>query len=196
MAQYHVKNGSALDKAFKVYGGHHIVSAGKEGDVLNAAELTEAQIADLAAAGIKIKVIEASDEGAFMGGRDGNSDTPEMAQLRTQFDAEYASLKAEHDRAVGILETACNENEDLKARITSLEAEVKAKGDELAALQAGAQDNGARAPFVVLDKGRGWWAITQDNKEVTKSLREDDVKDFAGLDFDKQSAFVEANKPE
>jgi hypothetical protein len=56
MAQYHVKNTSHLDKAFKVYGGHHIVPAGKEDDVLNGAELTEAQIEAFARDGVKVTV--------------------------------------------------------------------------------------------------------------------------------------------
>ncbi|WP_449395580.1 hypothetical protein [Devosia riboflavina] len=58
MAQYRVNNGSSLDKAFKVYGGHHIVSAGKEDDVLNAADLTEAQIDAFARDGVKVTKVE------------------------------------------------------------------------------------------------------------------------------------------
>lgn len=54
MAQYRVKNGSSLDKAFKVYGGHHIVSAGKEDDIPDAAELTEAQIDAFARDGVTV----------------------------------------------------------------------------------------------------------------------------------------------
>lgn len=54
MAQYRVKNTSHLDKAFKVYGGHQIVAAGKEDDVLNATELTEAQIDAFARDGVKV----------------------------------------------------------------------------------------------------------------------------------------------
>jgi hypothetical protein len=56
MAQYRVKNTSHLDKAFKVYGGHHIVPAGKEDDIPNAAELTEAQIEAFARDGVKVTV--------------------------------------------------------------------------------------------------------------------------------------------
>lgn len=64
MALYRVKNGSSLDKAFKVYGGHHIVPAGKEDDVLNAAELSEGQIEALARDGVKVtaKTEKAKDE--------------------------------------------------------------------------------------------------------------------------------------
>lgn len=61
MAQYRVKNGSALDKAFKVYGGHHIVGAGKEDDVLEANELTEAQIDAFARDGVKV-TLKADDK--------------------------------------------------------------------------------------------------------------------------------------
>lgn len=52
---YHVKNSSAVDKAFKVKGGHMVVHAGKEADVADAKELTEAQIEALEREGVKVK---------------------------------------------------------------------------------------------------------------------------------------------
>ncbi len=52
---YHVKNGSAVDKAFKVRGGHTVVPAGKEADVTDAKELTEAQIDAFEREGVKVK---------------------------------------------------------------------------------------------------------------------------------------------
>lgn len=52
---YHVKNGSAVDKAFKVRGGHAVVPAGKEADVTDAKELTEAQIDAFEREGVKVK---------------------------------------------------------------------------------------------------------------------------------------------
>jgi hypothetical protein len=56
MARCHVKNTPPLDKAFKVYGGHHIVAAGKEYDALNAAEMTEAQINAFARDGVTVTI--------------------------------------------------------------------------------------------------------------------------------------------
>ena len=56
MAQYHVKNTSHLDKAFKVRGGHQVIPAGKNADVLDARELTEAQIDALARDKVKVTV--------------------------------------------------------------------------------------------------------------------------------------------
>ncbi|GGF24378.1 hypothetical protein GCM10011321_14700 [Youhaiella tibetensis] len=54
MAQYHVKNGSFLGKAFKVWGGHQVVPAGCEAEVPDAKELSEAQIEALAQEGVKV----------------------------------------------------------------------------------------------------------------------------------------------
>ncbi|MBN9074303.1 MAG: hypothetical protein J0H34_22425 [Rhizobiales bacterium] len=55
MAEYHVKNGSHVDKAFKVRGGHQVVPAGKEADVVDAKEITEAQIDAFEREGVKVK---------------------------------------------------------------------------------------------------------------------------------------------
>lgn len=55
MAEYHVKNGSAVAKAFKVKGGHTVVPAGKDADITNAKELTEAQIEAFEREGVKVK---------------------------------------------------------------------------------------------------------------------------------------------
>jgi hypothetical protein len=63
MANYHVKNGSHVDKAFKVYGGFDIVKAGQEGDVETIDPLTEAQID--AFARDRVKVVDAGGAAAF-----------------------------------------------------------------------------------------------------------------------------------
>jgi hypothetical protein len=55
MAEYHVKNGSHVAKAFKVRGGHIVVPAGKEADIVDAKELTEAQIEAFEREGVKVK---------------------------------------------------------------------------------------------------------------------------------------------
>lgn len=88
----------------------------------------------------------------------------------------------------------------LQARVTELEALLKAANDEITTLKAGndgqggSGSGGTPGSYAVTDKGSGWFAITLDGKEVTKSLRKDDVAGFADLDADKQKAFVEANK--
>lgn len=51
---YHVNNNSHVDKAFKVRGGHTVVAAGKEAEVVDAKELTEAQIDGLDREGVKV----------------------------------------------------------------------------------------------------------------------------------------------
>lgn len=53
--EYYVKNGSAFAKAFKVRGGHQVVPAGKEADLVGAKELTEAQIEAFEREGVKLK---------------------------------------------------------------------------------------------------------------------------------------------
>lgn len=49
--------------------------------------------------------------------------------------------------------------------------------------------------YAVTDKGRGWFVVTKGGQEVTKSLREDDVKDFDGMSEEDKAAFVELHKP-
>lgn len=52
---YHVKNGSHVAKAFKVRGGHTVVPAGKNADLVGAKELTEEQIEAFEREGVKVK---------------------------------------------------------------------------------------------------------------------------------------------
>lgn len=64
MAEYHVKNGSPVDKAFKVKGGHTVVPAGKDADITDAKELTEAQIEAFEREGVKVKAKASSKANA------------------------------------------------------------------------------------------------------------------------------------
>lgn len=52
------------------------------------------------------------------------------------------------------------------------------------------------ASYAVKDKGRGWFAITDGNTEVTKSLRADDVEGFDSMSDADKAAFVQAHKSE
>lgn len=51
---YTVKNGSPIDRAFKVRGGFHVVVANSEAEVANARPLTEEQIDAFARDGVKV----------------------------------------------------------------------------------------------------------------------------------------------
>jgi len=133
-----------------------------------------------------------SDDAEFVDGRNADGDTPEMAELRSQFDAAYARLQGEHQTAAGQVEALTGQVKTLTARVNELEAEVKAKNDQIAAFNPGG--DGQAAAYAVVDKGRGWWVVTQDGKEVTKSLREDDVKEFDKLSDTDKAAFVDLHK--
>ena len=50
--------------------------------------------------------------------------------------------------------------------------------------------------YAVKEKGSGWYAITKDGQEVTKSLRKDDVDGFDAMSDADKAAFVELHKPE
>ncbi|MDY8108263.1 hypothetical protein U0C82_03750 [Fulvimarina sp. 2208YS6-2-32] len=50
------------------------------------------------------------------------------------------------------------------------------------------------SPYAVKEKGAGWFAVTKDGEEVTKSLRKDAVELFPAMTEDEKATFVEANK--
>lgn len=54
----------------------------------------------------------------------------------------------------------------------------------------------ATTGYAVKEKGSGWYAITKDGQEVTKSLRKDDVEGFDELSDDDKAAFADLHKPE
>lgn len=54
MPSYKVENNSGRDKAVKVYGGLEVVERGETKTIENATEMTERQIEDFAAQGVKI----------------------------------------------------------------------------------------------------------------------------------------------
>lgn len=121
--------------------------------------------------------------------RDENGDTPGEAQLRRQFDAAYKQQGEQ-------LQAKQVEIDALNGKITDLKADIESRDAEIAALRAGQANSNATGTYAVLDKGRGWWAITLDGKEVTKSLREDDVKEFDKLSDADKAAFVDLHKPD
>lgn len=113
--------------------------------------------------------------------RDENGDTPEMAEMRKRFDASFAALRTE-------LNTE-------KGKVADLQNALAERDERIAALTQGT--GGDRpAGYVVTDKGSGWFVITKDGDEVTKSLRRDVVADFDAKSDDEKAAFVAANKPD
>lgn len=96
MAQYHVKNGSHVAKAFKVRGGHQVVPAGKEADLVDAKELTEAQIEAFEREGVKVKVKgskEKKDEEA--------GDTKSAAEVLAMADGNFMAFKSAASKLLG-----------------------------------------------------------------------------------------------
>jgi hypothetical protein len=91
------------------------------------------------------------------------------------------------------------ENVDLLQRVGDLTGEkatladlLAARDAELATLKAAA--NTVATGFVVSEKSPGWYVITKDGAEVTKSLRKDDVAEFPSMSDEDKAAFVELNK--
>lgn len=54
----------------------------------------------------------------------------------------------------------------------------------------------AGSGYAIRDKGRGWFVVTHDGQDMTKSLREEDVSGFDEFSDADKAAFVEANKAE
>lgn len=104
--------------------------------------------------------------------------------------------KAESDVSLAALQAQLAERDatitGLNKAVTDRDQTIDGLKAELAALQAPAP--AGAGSYSVLDKGRGWWAITQAGKEVTKSLREEDVKDFDKLPDADKLAFVDLHK--
>lgn len=52
------------------------------------------------------------------------------------------------------------------------------------------------AGYVVTEKGQGWYVITKDGEEVTKSFRKADLDGFDTMSDEDKGAFVELHKKE
>jgi hypothetical protein len=61
---------------------------------------------------------------------------------------------------------------------------------------AGKDGQTAAPTFAVKDKGAGWFVVTKDGQEATKSFRKADLEGFDAMSAEDKAAFVEANKPE
>lgn len=109
--------------------------------------------------------------------------TPEVAELREKFATAYTALQA---KAEGLERDVA----DRDARIADLEKQLAAAK----ASSAPAAQPPAASPYAVEAKPGGWFAVTQDGAEVTKSLRKDDLGDFDALSEEAKAAFVEKHK--
>lgn len=97
MAQYHVKNEGFLAKAFKVRGGHQVVPAGKSVDVLDAKELTEAQIEAFARDKVKVTV-----KGKAKAEKSKDDDQPKTAaEVLELADGNFMTFKAAASKVLG-----------------------------------------------------------------------------------------------
>lgn len=91
---------------------------------------------------------------------------------------------------------APGETKDLDVVETKAHKARVERGDFKVGAKAVKEPEKAFEGYAVTDKGRGWFVITKDGAEVTKSLREDDVKGFADKSDEDKAKFVEAAKPE
>jgi hypothetical protein len=96
---YHVKNNSHVDKAFKVRGGHTVVPAGKEAEIVDAKALTEAQIDALDREGVKVK----AKGGKAKEEKPKDDDQPKTAAevLAIAETAHFQTFKAEAAKVLG-----------------------------------------------------------------------------------------------
>ena len=100
MAQYHVKNGSFVDKAFKVRGGYQIVPAGKDEIVKEARELSEAQIDAFARDGVKVSA--KAEEKAKDDGKGAQPKTAsEVLAMATAEGVHFKTFEAEAKKLLG-----------------------------------------------------------------------------------------------
>ncbi|UPT53450.1 hypothetical protein [Synechococcus phage Ssp-JY39] len=93
--EYHVKNGSAFAKAFKVRGGHQVVPAGKEADLVDAKELTEAQIDAFERDGVKVKAKDGK------GKKDNAGEAKSATKVLAMADGNFMAFKSAASKLLG-----------------------------------------------------------------------------------------------
>jgi len=75
----------------------------------------------------------------------------------------------------------------LKGREASGEIKIEGKATKPKSASSG---------YAVKDKGAGWYVVTKDGAEVTKSLRKDAVEGFDAKSDEEKATFVDTNKAE
>ena len=93
--EYHVKNGSAFAKAFKVRGGHQVVPAGKEANLVDARELTEAQIETFERDGVKVKAKGGKAK------KDDAGDAKSATEVLAMADGNFMAFKSAASKLLG-----------------------------------------------------------------------------------------------
>lgn len=96
MAEYQVKNGSHVAKAFKVRGGHTVVPAGKEVNILDAKELTGAQIDAFARERVKV-----SAKVKTTAKKDDAGDAKSAADVLAMADGNFMAFKSAASKLLG-----------------------------------------------------------------------------------------------
>lgn len=107
MTVYHIKNGSPVDKAFKVHGGHVIVRAGMEDTVETLDPLSEEMLSSLEQDGVEISegvAKPAETSGLIAQHRGGgryfvmDGDNP-VGEAMTKDDAEAFNVLSDEEKA-------------------------------------------------------------------------------------------------
>ncbi len=213
MMNYHVKNGSYVAKAFKVRGGHQVVPARTSVDVLDARELTDAQIAELSLVGIAVKAIDPTQ---IRDNRDDNGDTNGEALLRKQFDASWNQARAAAGAADGeSLNDAISRLVSNGASAESFEAELRStlgldEGEGIIEAIAALKDRIAELELHIeeLEKeddttpkleakhrgGGSYSVLDADGKELVEKLDKDAAEKFNALSDEEKAAFVIEHK--
>ncbi|MCF3934341.1 hypothetical protein L1787_13070 [Acuticoccus sp. M5D2P5] len=198
MATLQVENGAIRAKAFKVYGGFVRVRPGKTAIIKDAAELTHDRIAAFDREGVK--VTQMVDEA-----RESAGDQLPVAPRIFESKAWAAEVEAIAAAAVRKLLDEHPQTQEDAAVAQPADpgpspppAEASATVVPLATTEPVPPRAAfeAKPSFTVIDKGRGWYVITADGKELTKSLRKEDVDGFDALSDEDKGAFVEAHKVE
>ncbi|NTE87203.1 hypothetical protein [Agrobacterium rubi] len=107
----------------------------------------------------------------------------QMDELKTKFEEQTAEIGRLKSENVDLT----TKNTEQAEKITELEALVA----ELKAAPVNDDDKG----YAVKTKGGGYYVITLDGADVTKSLRKDDVAEFPTMSDADKAAFVELHKP-
>lgn len=211
---YHVKNGSYVAKAFKVRGGHQVVPARTSVDVLDARELTEAQIVELSLVGIEVNVIDPAQ--AKGSNRDDNGDTKGEALLRKQFDASWNQARAAAGAADGeSLNDAISRLVSNAASAESFEEELRstlglnkdegiiegiaALKDRIAELELQIEElekeDDTTPELEAKHRGGGSYSVLDaDGKELVEKLDKETAEKFNVLSDEEKAAFVSEHK--
>lgn len=125
---------------------------------------------------------EGTTDDVMVGGRDGNGDTAEMAELRHRFDGAWARLSAEHEAGKAALATANEEIGALKTKVADLERENEVLIAKLAAAaldhDGDGKPGGAAANDPPSERDTLKARATELKLEFAKNISTDKLKDL------------------